>query len=94
MFRQLTAPDGTKSRTIRFGVIEIQGGGIIEIQSDAEGLWIFCTSFVIRSGGVLTAARLRIHANSVLIEQSGLIDLRHRVSSSFCEIEGFFISDC
>lgn len=89
--RQLTAPDGTKSRTIRFGVIEIQGGGIIEIQSDSEGLWIICTSFLIRNGGVLSAGRLRIHANSVLVEQSGLIDLRYRVSN-FYELQCLIFS--
>lgn len=79
VFRELTAPDGSKSRTIRFGKIEIQGGGEIEVQSDVDGLSIVCTSLWLRSGGRLRADRLKLDVVSVNIEQSGLIDLNFQV---------------
>ena len=60
-------------------MIEIQGGGRIEIQSDKEGLSITCSTLWIRSGGVLIADRLSIVADSVTIEQSGVIDLNYKV---------------
>lgn len=70
------------SRNLTFDVIEIQGGGRIEIQSDKDGLSITCTALWIRSGGVLIADRLSIVADSVTIEQSGIIDLNYKVN--FC----------
>ena len=76
----MTAPDGSKSRIIKFGAIEIQGGGRIDIESDVNGLSITCSSLWIRSGGVLTADRLSLTAQSVTIEQSGLIDLSFKVT--------------
>lgn len=77
--RQLIAPNNQTSRNLTFDVIEIQGGGRIDIQSDKEGLSIKCTTLWIRSGGVLTADRLSIVADSVTIEQSGVIDLNYKV---------------
>lgn len=70
------------SRNLTFDVIEIQGGGRIEIQSDKDGLSIKCTALWIRSGGVLIADRLSIVADLVTIEQSGIIDLNYKVN--FC----------
>lgn len=64
---------------IRFGAIEIQGGGEIEIQSDVNGLLIICTSLWVRSGGRLLADRLTVDASSVVVDQSGLIDLKYKV---------------
>ena len=62
-------------------MIEIQGGGSIEIQSDKEGLSITCSTLWIRSGGVLIADRLSVVADTVTIEQSGVIDLDYKVRS-------------
>ena len=67
-------------------MIEIQGGGRIEIQSDKDGLKITCSSLWIRSGGVLMADRLSVVANSVTIEQSGAIDLNHKVIDMFASL--------
>ena len=78
--RQLIAPNNQISRNLTFDVIEIQGGGRIEIQSDKDGLSIKCTALWIRSGGVLIADRLSIVAESVTIEQSGIIDLNYKVN--------------
>lgn len=78
-YRQLTAPDGSKSRVIKFGEIEIQGGGRIDIESDIDGLFIHCSSLWIRSGGLLTSDRLTLEAQQVIIEQSGVIDLSFKV---------------
>lgn len=61
-------------------MIEIQGGGRIEIQSDQEGLSIACSTLWIRSGGVLIADRLSVVADTVTIEQSGVIDLNYKVT--------------
>ena len=80
--RQLISPNNQMSRNLTFDVIEIQGGGRIEIQSDKDGLSIKCTALWIRSGGVLIADRLSIVADSVTIEQSGIIDLNYKVN--FC----------
>lgn len=63
-------------------MIEIQGGGSVEIQSDKEGLSITCRTLWIRSGAILTADRLSIACDSVTIEQSGVIDLNYKVSWS------------
>ena len=81
-FRELIAPNNQTSKDLRFDAIEIQGGGSVEIQSDKEGLSITCTSLWIRSGAILTAARLSVTCDSITIEQSGLIDLNYKASSS------------
>lgn len=78
-FRQLIAPNNQSSRDLSFDVIEIQGGGSIEIQSDKDGLSITCSTLWIRSGGVLIADRLSVVADTVTIEQSGVIDLNFKV---------------
>lgn len=80
-FRQLIASNNQSSRDLSFDVIEIQGGGTIEIQSDKEGLSITCSTLWIRSGGVLIADRLSVVADMVTIEQSGVIDLDYKVRS-------------
>lgn len=80
-FRQLIAPNNQSSRDLSFDVIEIQGGGSIEIQSDKDGLSITCSTLWIRSGGVLIADRLSVAAHTVTIEQSGVIDLNFKVRS-------------
>lgn len=77
------APDGSISRKIQFGAIEIQGGGRIEIESDVQGLFINCTSLLVRSGGVLNADRLTLDAETITIEQSGIIDLSFKVRMLF-----------
>lgn len=77
--RELTAQDGSKSRVIQFGVVEIQGGGKIESESDVAGMSIICTSLLVRSGGKILADRLKIKARTVVIEQSGLIDVNYQV---------------
>ena len=79
--RQLTAPDGTKSRHIIFDTIEVQGGGKIEIQSDSIGFTMHCTLLWLRSGAALTADRLTVKAQNVIIEESAKIDLNFRVST-------------
>lgn len=79
LHRRLTAPNGNISRVIKFGAIEIQGGGRIDIESDVDGLFIYCSSLWIRSGGVLTADRLTLETQTVVIEQSGYIDLSFKV---------------
>lgn len=78
--RQLIAPNNQTSRDLKFDVIEIQGGGRVEIQSDREGLSVTCRTLWIRSGAILTADRLKITCQSVTIEQSGIIDLNYKVS--------------
>lgn len=80
-FRQLIAPNNQSSRDLSFDVIEIQGGGSIEIQSDKDGLSVTCSTLWIRSGGVLIADRLSVVADTVTIEQSGVIDLNFKVRS-------------
>lgn len=78
--RQLIATNNQTFRDLKFDVIEIQGGGRIEIQSDKEGLSVTCRRLWIRSGAVLIADRLSISCQSVTIEQSGVIDLNYKVS--------------
>lgn len=78
--RQLIATNNQTFRDLKFDVIEIQGGGRIEIQSDKEGLSVTCRRLWIRSGAVLIADRLSITCQSVTIEQSGVIDLNYKVS--------------
>ena len=74
--RQLTAADGSRTRVIKFDAIEIQGGGVMEVQSrDVDGLYIECDTILIGSGAVLTADRLHIQARHITVEQSGDIDL-------------------
>lgn len=82
IFRELIASNNQTSKDLRFDAIEIQGGGSVEIQSDKEGLSITCTSLWIRSGAILTAARLSVICDSITIEQSGLIDLNYKASVS------------
>ena len=82
IFRELIASNNQTSKDLRFDAIEIQGGGSVEIQSDKEGLSITCTSLWIRSGAVLTAARLSVSCDSITIEQSGRIDLNYKASVS------------
>ena len=80
LFRQLIATNNQTFRDLKFDVIEIQGGGRVEIQSDREGLSVTCRTLWIRSGAILTADRLKITCQSVTIEQSGIIDLNYKVS--------------
>jgi hypothetical protein len=80
--RKLTAPNGSISRNIKFGAIEIQGGGKIDIESDVDGLFISCSSLWIRSGGLITADRLTLDAQKITIEQSGIIDLSFKVTKT------------
>jgi len=83
--RQLIATNNQTFRDLRFDVIEIQGGGRMEIQSDKEGLSITCRRLWIRSGAILIADRLSVSCQSVTIEQSGVIDLNYKVSW-FCDL--------
>ena len=80
LFRQLIATNNQTFRDLKFDVIEIQGGGRMEIQSDKEGLSITCRRLWIRSGAILIADRLSVSCQSVTIEQSGVIDLNYKVS--------------
>lgn len=75
-YRQLTAPDGSRTRFVKFDVVHIQGGGIMEVQSrDVNGLFIECDTLVISSGAVLISDRLHLKARIISVEQSGSIDL-------------------
>ena len=80
LFRQLIATNNQTFRDLKFDVVEIQGGGRMEIQSDKEGLSIPCRRLRIRSGAILIADRLSVSCQSVTIEQSGVIDLNYKVS--------------
>ena len=80
LFRQLIATNNQTFRDLKFDVVEIQGGGRMEIQSDKEGLSVTCRRLWIRSGAILIADRLSVSCQSVTIEQSGVIDLNYKVS--------------
>ena len=71
--------DGRKSRHTSFDVVTVQGGGIFEVESDAEGLSIFCNELIINSGGQFRAYKRDLLAKTVRIAQSGSLDANYKV---------------
>lgn len=66
---------------MKFDNIEVRGGGKIEVQSDSIGFTIQCSLLWLRSGVVLSADRLKVKAERVVVEESAIIDLNFRVST-------------
>lgn len=71
--------NGNTSRHTSFDVIIVRGGGIFEVESDAEGLSITCNELVINSGGRFHAYKLNLQAKIVRIDQSGVLDANFKV---------------
>lgn len=67
-------PSGNVSRHTSFDVIDVQGGGIFEVESNKDGLSISCNKLIIRSGGNFIATKLDLIANVVRIDQSGVLE--------------------
>ena len=74
----MVGPEGQTSRHTVFDVIEVQGGGIFEVDSDAGGLSVSCNQLIINSGGRLRVTKLELTANFVKIDQSGILEANYK----------------
>lgn len=70
-------PEGKISRHTTFDVINVQGGGIFEVESDSGGLYVSCNQLIVNSGGKFHATKLDLTANLVKIDQSGILEANY-----------------
>lgn len=74
----MVGPAGQTSRHTVFDVIKVQGGGIFEVDSDADGLSVSCNQLIINSGGSFHVTKLELTANLVRIDQSGILEANYK----------------